>query len=779
MTLPSSLQQSIKIGAMHDLMKRRPFPADQLLQVFLIALQYRHLIGLLWFGQAIASASADPKKSEFKRLAQEVSIFARMSLDFIKSTNPQEFKIFTLLSFAQLRVAVALDDMVLAAKLVDRALAESSLADSEHRQYFEALIASTVMQETGIPIGPRRWLSMHLDMVASTLMGPLLNKPDTTGGPIDAFLPSGTQDQIMFIIRASALRSVDDLVELIETLDRQPKDVRARYLGAAAQRKQSLHIIVAASLQGSAKQPNFDARSTAAAFRKLSQTQSASETSDLAIELLCAEADVLDEYANDMEGALEVLRLAQEAHPHDYRINRHRQKVFFRHRRYAEALAEFGKFGDLMPTDRPVDRAYAMREAGRSAAEIGDLASARNFFGEAWESARTCGEPMRAMTAGLSADCAVLDFEAGKCESALSLMLRALLEADGLDPKAGLQQAFVKRVHIGAILYMRGAAADFPAARQAMVYGMCSEPEPSEWFRDQPQAQPNFVWYQLAELEAEISTRRDVLIELRRRTKSGGLLPLETMLAASTIRAAVRELDVDRFLSEIVIWPKAEIEGIRTYTEWKGRDLFNIPQGKISPITEHEWSDTRVGECTKRAVLSFMLGIGVRRRVGLMRDLRKKIKAMPGLWDLTKELFYLAENPSNDRSNIFLIVANVVGKFLNKQVIDANDIFLSCAAAIQFLDGGVFGETIASIMMVQYEKLWQDLLENRAFSMRSPRTNGPIILEAMRKGELAIQRMANMALATEAAAKAHLSDDLRNQLSKIAAKKIRPNPPQD
>ena len=184
--------------------------------------------------------------------------------------------------------------------------------------------------------------------------------------------------------------------------------------------------------------------------------------------------------------------------------------MFYRHNQHAEALAEFEKFQDRLPKERAVDRAYAMREAGRSAAEVGDLVRARTFFGEAWESARLCGDAMKPMTAGLSADCAILAFDAGNNDEALDLMRRALLEADDLDPSAGLKQAFVKRVHLAAILYMRGAAPDFPAARQARVYGMCSDPEPQEWFRTQRQAQPLFVWYQLAELEAEISQSRAV-----------------------------------------------------------------------------------------------------------------------------------------------------------------------------------------------------------------------------------------------------------------------------
>ena len=288
-------------------------------------------------------------------------------------------------------------------------------------------------------------------------------------------LAKASPDEILFTVRATALRSVEELAELINALEQRPKAIRDRYIGAAARSNQSLHLIVTGSWLAEAKRPAFDARAAAAAYHKLSQAETARDNPELAVELLCAEAIMLDEYDDDRDGALEVLRLAQEAYPRDYRLNRQRQKVFYRNKQYSEALAEFEKFRDRMPDERAIDRAYALREAGRSAAEIGELDKTRMFFEQAWEASRLCGASMTPMTAGLSADCAILDFDAGKTESALNFMRRALLEADNLDPSAGLKESFVKRVHIAAILYMRAAAVDFPAARQVKVIGMCSD----------------------------------------------------------------------------------------------------------------------------------------------------------------------------------------------------------------------------------------------------------------------------------------------------------------
>lgn len=413
-----------------------------------------------------------------------------------------------------------------------------------------------------------------------------------------------------------------------------------------------------------------------------------------------------------------------------------------------------------------------MREAGRSAAETGDFERARNFFEQAWESARLCGDAMKPMTAGLSADCAILDFNTGKVDSALGLMRRALLEADNLDPHAGLREAFVKRVHIAAILYMQGAAPDFPVARQPLIYGMCSEPEPSEWFRNQPQAQPAFVWYQLAELEAETSHRQEVLAELRKRTTAtGGLLPLEIMLATRITAAAIRHLDVNRFLEALNTYPRAIVEGVRNLRLPGSRDPFNFPVGTLAPITGSEWRDTKIAEPTKHAVLSFMLACGAVGRADIIMDFRHKAMLVPGLAEEVVDLFRAMDEPSNDEKDISVIIASTVGRLLSGGRFDTNDVFLSAIYVIQLLDKSVLSQPVAEAMMSFYERIWPEILQERAFSIRSPTTNGPIILAALHKGKTAMQRMANMVLATEAAAKRGLSNDLRERISKVAAGK--------
>ena len=76
-------------------------------------------------------------------------------------------------------------------------------------------------------------------------MQPRFASPLSTGNVFSGLPLTATHDEMMFIARASALKSVEELVELIDTLERQPKVVRDRYLGAAARTNRSLHFIVA------------------------------------------------------------------------------------------------------------------------------------------------------------------------------------------------------------------------------------------------------------------------------------------------------------------------------------------------------------------------------------------------------------------------------------------------------------------------------------------------------------------------------------------------------
>jgi len=777
--LADAQQRAVRSDVIRNLTARRPFPADMLLQVFLSAFPLGDHDGLSWFGHAVLQASTKEGRRRFKRLAQELSAFALFDRGEGNLLVPDDTRLSTLLRFAQIRVAVATDDFKQTAFLVDRALAEEAAIPPEQKQSYRSMIESQVLIEPRIPMSPRRWMAMLEDVVATPEMQDAFSAPLPTGGEFAGLPPTATHDEMLFIGRATASKSIAELAELIDALEQRPKAVRDRYFGAASRIRQSLHLIVAGSWLAEVRRPGFDPTVAAATLQRLSETESARDNPDLAVELLCAKAVMLDEYAEDEEGALNVLADAQEKYPNDYRLHRQRQKVFYRHNQHAEALAEFEKFQERMPKERALDRAYAMREAARSAAEIGDLSKAGAFFGEAWESARLGCETLKPMAAGLSADCAIVAFDVGDKVGALEFMRRSLIEAEGIDPKIGLKYAYIRRVQVAAIIYMRGVAPDFPVARQARVYGMCSEPEPDKWFGQQPQVPTNLAWYELAELETETSDRQVVLDDLRKRTKTTGLLPLETMLATRAMQAALRELDADRFLEWMRIYPRAVVLGVQAMMSGSNSmtDPYNFQEGKLEPVVEAEWAESGFAEPARMAVLSFLVAGAAAGREDVIAELRAKLDAVPGLGAVMRDLFEVMDEPRDDEDHgLPVIIPSIAGRLLKKEAFDGRDMYLSAVYILQLLEGSVLAAPVAERMMEVYVRMWSDILEHRSFSLRSPTTNGPIVQDAMHKGQTAKQRMANMVLALEATSGRHLSDALRDQFAKAAAPREKPEP---
>ena len=530
---------SVRAAVVEHLMGRRPFPADQLLQAFALAFALKHVRALDWVsGVLVHTARHD--KDMFKRLAEEVSVFAMIDRGETELLFPENPNVSTRLRYAQFQVAIATEDRRRAAEILDRILFEIDQLTGKSKSDLLVLTLCTALTERSVPLAPRRWLAMLKRLITFPEIRRVMRQRPSHAVPDSELFGSPAYDEMIFINRATGVSGMDELCELIDVLDDEPATVRDRYLSAASNLARSVHHIVSSALLSDERAKAFDGKATAAKLARLLETTSRWKNTDMAVELACAEAITLDEYAGDKIGALSVLAAAQAAHPQDYRINRQRQKVYYRNGDHALALTEFESFVGSFPETTPVDRAFAMREAGRSAAEIGDLDKTRTFFEQAWESAHKCGEHMRPMMAGLSADCAILDFQAGKIGSALALMLRALTEAEPIDPKAGLKEHYCVLILMTAILWMRGGARDWPVERQAMVIGMCSNPDPLPELKDRPLPQRLLPWYELAELEAGVSDSQLVLTALRQRTTKGGLLAMETMLAAGLLRAAVR-----------------------------------------------------------------------------------------------------------------------------------------------------------------------------------------------------------------------------------------------
>jgi tetratricopeptide (TPR) repeat protein len=769
--LAETQRTEIRTAVVQHLMSRRPFPADQLMQVFIFAFGLKLIPALSWFSSVLVH-TASRNQDLFKRLAEEVSLFAIADRGESEPLVPENPNVSFMLRYAQFRVAIATEDGKRAAKILDRMLFEIEHLTGEFKSNSLGMVLTTALTERFVPLSPRRWFNMLQTLVAlpewQIVRRPRPSRPVAYSG----LTVTTSADEMMFIIRATALSGIDQLCELVETLDATEPATRERYLTAASNLSRSTGHIVASAWLSSVRTKGFDGRTAAAKLAVLYETASLWKNTDFAVELACAQAVMLDEYAGDKNGALEVLSAAQGKHPRNYRINRQRQKVYSRSGDHALAVAEFESFANALPAANPIDRVFALRDAARSAAEVGELDKTRIFFEQAWEAARSCGDTMLPMKAGLSADCAIVDFQAGRIQSALTLMLRALNEAEAFDPKAGLKEHYCALILMAAILWMRGAGSDWPLERQAMMIGMCSNPDPPPEIRERPLPQSLLPWYELAELEAESSSGQVVLAALRQRTRKGGLLPMEQTLAVGVLRAAVRDLNTERFVEGLAIYPRAVVQSTSKPPERQLENVFAMPTGFLKSIAADEWKERSIREATTSAVLAFLLAAVCSGQSEVPVTLREQLRQNEALAASLTPLFDTISEPSENRDDIIIIVASVLGRMLRPDfVFDAAEAFMATVYFVQFLADDPLGEMAAGPVVRYFAHVWRDILTNRTFSVRNPVATGPFILSALSKGINNRARLANIVLASEFAVRAHLSDELRAKVRAMADSK--------
>lgn len=765
--LEQGLQHRIRTRVLEHLILRRPFPGEQFLQVLALAYPLEHRPGLTWFARAILS-TAHRDKETFRRLAQEVSIFTAFGSDVRRMLFAPDAYLSCLLRLAQLQVAIAIDQPRRAADILDELLWEIELLPAEHRDRLRAMAFATALVERTIPLSPGRWIGMLHALTATPRIGQQFTQTLEPPGQI-AKLGNLTHEQMLFVWRASMLDGVDALAELVETLNAEMPENRERYLGAATNSAQSRELIVSSAWLAEVQKPGFNSSAAVARLANLYRIASAWSNPDIAVEIGCAQAVLLDEYAHESEAALSVLAAAQADFPTDYRINRQRQRVYYRAGDHARALAEFESFAAALERATPIERVWTLREAGRSAALTGDRIKALSFFEGAWSASRDGSPSMAAMRAGLSADCAILEFEVEHIERALELMLRALTEAEAVDFTAGLREHYCSLILLAAILWMRGAEEDWPANRQAMVIGMCSDPNPTPEIKQRNLPQRMLAWYQLAELEADRSESENVLTALMQRTETESLLPMEATLTGRLARRAVRTLNLDRFLRVLPLEGRAAQVGMQVVAKFDADNVFTMPTGKLTPLTPAEWIEPSFAQFGTDAALIFAVAAVCAGRPDILAQLRTRLVEIEGLTRRLTTLFEVVDERALADKSLSTDIASTLGQMLEPgHVFDAAGAFAATVYFFQLLRRHELGEVAAAVVYTRFSGVWRDILANRRFSMRAPAAAEPAILESLSRGGPYMPRLAHLILASEAAVTTHLSVDLRATVREAA-----------
>lgn len=767
--LPELEQASIHRGIVDELMKRHPFPADFLGHLLTHALVSRHEAGLLWLSMAILSA-----KDEHRRVVAEgVFMLALFDSYDSKPIFPENLHVSAMLRLAQFEVARATERTERLEQFFDQLIAEVRALD--HQQLSQNLLfvsLSKALMDRTFSIRPEKWMLLLAELEALFSSQDEIGKFLRTLKQPEELTGEWNFIQFVFVVRATALAGIDELEELFRVLDGLNTEHRNYLLDSFAAPWVSSELMIDTAWLAEMHRGPIDGMIVAERYKHLAQLSASWGYTDLAIKCECVRAVMLDEYAEDRSAALGVLDEAERRYPGDIRLVRQRGKVHYRASNFEEALTLLESISEQLSELDNVEGVFALRETGICAAETGDWVKASRFFAQAYEASRPGGDQLRTMSLGLLADQAVSEFQLGHYEDVLSLMLQALLGADDVNAEVGPKEKFLVLVLGHVVLWMHqqlGEKSEL-AEEMSMTPGACSSPDPPIVIMERPTPPKLLRWYQLAELEAKISTKAHVLKELRSRTKEGEVISYELGLTYRRICSYITATDVRNFCVYFPEYLSKSSYFAKNRDQIKDDNVLNPKVGRIELIEPEDWCSEPSVSIGKNAILAFLShAVFLAEYSAVDNFCEDLMKVGGGQAAFGKFLEGLNKDVSLKSDGLETAIGCIGEIYRTQARLQPEELFLSTCYLINWLALSEF----APILEDEFERFmttqWTKVIDEQRFLLKQPMTTAPLIGAALQSHKKGLKKAAEIALAAENAVRSQLGSSMREFLKQKSA----------
>lgn len=369
---------------------------------------------------------------------------------------------------------------------------------------------------------------------------------------------AGGEPHVTGVLFAGQMRSICTVARfraILERLDREDSGTRKRVLSSFRQGRGDISILVNHGWMKESRKEGFDweaaQRDYAASFELAMRWGNAMLASRCAI----ARSICLDENGDDPERAFACLSEAEQRIGPDVSLGRARAKIHWRRRDHAAALPLLAAAAEAGGQEG-IERAYIAREAGISAAALGDWDAAYKWFDRAQLAAATAAEipSVRAMAIGLFADTAQAACKAGRPDIAIGKMRDALTSLPTIDADGTLEEAHCHRVVRHALLWLfrelTGALAD---DLEETFYrpGAASNPEPLEAIRSHPVLDLDMSFYMLADADEALAEPTGLYRDFRKHFVVGPVLSSEISAAIGADRKVIGSHDSSDFVERV------------------------------------------------------------------------------------------------------------------------------------------------------------------------------------------------------------------------------------
>jgi hypothetical protein len=757
-------QESVHRSAAQHIMAGRSIDIDKANAAFLHALlgKAEHPLMKLAYGVLIADGTIRQQLSDWMtglRLHR-----------FDRPIYPEKSALSLLLRLAQFILIAERDEPDRVRRCWSALQEELHEADSKIKEHTEYIILAKALLLQGAAGLLDNWVDLIVRFEELSNIDPIRKEllSRTTRRTPDA--PPSTAIGTFFALQILGARSVSELGATFTRLDALKQEQRALLLSDVLQSPSSLSQIVNCAWLAEHKRGVGDWPTIAEAYRRMANQAQSWGYRNLAIRCHVARAIALDEYVNDAPAAVNALSEAVGLLGEDPVLDRERAKILYRRRDHAGALHLLRTLADNSGTDG-IDKAYMCREAGISAAEIGEWAEAQHWFSLAAAAASTGhSDAMKLMAVGLGADEAIAAYKAGSIAVALSGLNASLNKLGPLDPGASLRNAYCHRVIRHAILWAYGQAIEQDVVVNGepagMVPGMCSNPEPTD-LRDLPLASIDYARYMLAQAEAATGADAGIQGALKGELGDREIPMMELPLRHAQIEHAIGQTDASAFLGLLPAWV-----GARIYLQEHEAELrtsggpLNPVYGEIASATA-EQSQMPIGtHAAEDAVLSFGVTAATESRPEGLTALRRQFER--ARTDFAgKELAELMDAGGGGDRRLSEIIAEEIYKVAHRDDLNPDELYVAGLRFAQAAKRSDFKKRLGKALGSWLRKRWTYVVNHQKFRLRCPAVTVPQLKDALTSSVEGLAFVGNVLLAAELAVSVRLSQDHRDFLKSL------------
>ena len=555
-------------------------------------------------------------------LAEHLYLFRFAKVD--EPMYPGDPKTSWILKLAQFKLAAAAGDGKRVSDIVTALFRNVVSLPSEERDSLEVLAVLVVLCTVGIANYLDDWLSLLQRLKSMVEVNGFLHTLMSRFQDNSGLNPFGG----LFSIGIATLDSVRRLEHIINGLDQLDESQRELWLTPVDTSYSDYHDIVSGpwAQQWRRDQERFDATDAAIRYERMAATTRRWGTQSVSLQCSVAQAVMLDEYQNDKEGALKVLRETISRVGDDPILSRALANVYFRNEDHTTALNIYRGMA-MRVAPNLVERAFMLRKAAISAAKCREWSQAEEWFLGAEAAATSLeGHDMAPMAIGLRADSAVAAFEAGNTGQALTRLADAVQALSDLDPEKTSRAAYCHRVVRHSALWMLSRVGEGDGTIYgrtiSLEAGICSDPDPPPAIREHPLRHIDIVWYMLAKVEVILGIEAGIRETLEDRLEQGRIPIMEIDLRTLLIQRDIGDLDCSGWILHF----KEYVEGYLYFQDEYAQRVepFNSlnPQRGIITVADGDALSQPVGEQVARdAILSFGICAAIAGRAEAITEL--------------------------------------------------------------------------------------------------------------------------------------------------------------